>query len=208
MRISDYIKILRKSWYLMIIIIALFAGIAVFVTIRQKPTFQASAAVEITRFQNLRQQDVNYFQYDNYYNTQVAASLSDNIIGWLGAPSTVSEIFANAGYPQPEGTLTDIGKIFTVKKKVSTSSVLEISHSSADSQMSSQLVAKAVDVVRKKVESYNSADNAAAFKASTSLPVVVEAPKQTALNGIVAGIVGIFVALAIIFAREALRKEK
>lgn len=208
MNFSDYIAIFKRNLIMILVIIAIFAGTSVFMTVRQAPTYQASAAVEITRFQSLKQQDVDYFQYDNYYNTQVAASLSDNVIGWLGAPSTVSEIFKLAGYPQPEGTLKEIGKIFTVKKKVSTSSVVEISHSSDNTQKSSDLVSKAVDVIKTKVDTYNSTTDTSTFKTSASSTVVVEAPKQTTLNGIIAGLVGLFVAIAVTFAKEAIRKEK
>lgn len=206
MEISDYLTMIKKNISVFVLMIILFGGLTGYFTATQKPVYQTSIAVDITRHQSQKQTDVDYFQYDNYYNTQAAGAISNNIAGWFSSASVVSEIFVSAGYEKPEGSLKDISKIFTAKKKVADSSVIDISYSSDDATKAGVLIKKAGEIVRSKVAEYNKTDSSGSFDVFVSEPVVVETPKMTALNSIVAAIVGLFLAFSYASIKESLKK--
>jgi len=206
MEFSDYIAILKKNILLMLALGIVLGLVAFFATSKQPTSYQATSALEILRDQTQKQSDVAYYQYDNYYNVQVSANLSDNLVGWLAAPSTVAEIFRGAGYDVPSGDLRDLGKIFTVKKKISTSSVIDVSYVSTDSDKAESLMKAAMTNLKGKVEQYNKSDNSSKFSVSISEPVVIIAPKQLTINTVVAVIVGLLIGTGIAFARESTKK--
>ncbi len=206
MEITDYIAMIKKNAVVFVVMIVLFGGLTGYFTAISKPMYQTSVAIDIIRHQSQKQTDVDYFQYDNYYNTQAAGAISNNVAGWLSSASVVSEIFTSTGYERPVGSLRDIGKIFTAKKKVTDSSVIDVSYSSEDSVKAEKLIRKVGEIVKVKVAEYNRTDSSGTFEVFVSEPVVVETPKMTALNIIVASIIGLFFAFSYASIKESLKK--
>jgi capsular polysaccharide biosynthesis protein len=206
MEIADYISMIKKNVVVFIVMIALFGGLTGYFTTISKPIYQTSIAIDIIRHQNQKQTDVDYFQYDNYYNTQAAGAISNNVAGWLSSASVVSEIFSSTGYERPIGNLRDIDKIFTAKKKVTDSSVIDISYSSDDSVKAEKLIRKVGEIVKAKVAEYNENDSSGTFEVFVSEPVVVETPKMTSLNVVIASIIGLFLAFSYASIKESLKK--
>jgi capsular polysaccharide biosynthesis protein len=206
MEITDYIAMIKKNIVVFVVFIVLFGGLTCYFTATAKPVYQTSVAIDIIRHQSQRQTDVNYFQYDNYYNTQAAGAVSNNVAGWLSSAAVVSEIFTSAGYERPVGSIKDIGKIFTAKKKVADSSVIDVSYSSEDSVKAEKLIRRLGEIVKTKVAEYNETDSSGTFEVFVSEPVVVESPKATALNSIIAAIIGLFLAFSYASIKESLIK--
>lgn len=206
MEVRDYINILKRNLALIIIATVIFAALALVMTLRQKTTYQSSISIAISSLQATKQSDLPYYQYDNYYATQVATTLSDNVVGWMSSPSMVAEIYQAAGYPLPSGNLRELGKIFTAKKKVATATVIDIGYSSTDDQQSEKLMSATADVLKKQIESNNSANESAKFKADATTPVVIIAPKPYALNIVIAALVGLFISVGVAFLGESLKK--
>jgi len=206
MSFAEYLNVFKKNWIL-IVTSMIVLGLAAFIlTNRQATTYQSSTALEINKQQDIKQAEVSYYQYDNYYNLQAAASFSDNIIGWMSAPSTVAEIFKNAGYDLPEGDLVSLGKVFTAKKNLSTSSVVNITYASTDPDKAEKLIKTAAQAMTGKVSNYNVTESGAKFSVIASDPVVVVVPKQTVINTIVAVVVGLLLSAGIAFAKDSLKK--
>ena len=206
MELVDYLGVIRKNILIVLVCAIVFGGLGFYLTASQPATYQSSLAMEVSKEPSLEQAEVSYYQYDNYYNVQVAASFSDNLIGWLAAPSTVSEIFDRTGYDLPRVDLRDLGRIFTTKKKIATSSVIDISYESDDPEKAEALVQTAASVLKDKVEQYNRSTSSSNFIISPSSPVVIAAPKSTTVNTTIALLVGIFISTGIAFAREPLKK--
>jgi capsular polysaccharide biosynthesis protein len=206
MEIADYLAMIKKNIAVFIVMIVLFGGATAYFTATQKTVYQTSIAVDVTRHQSQKQSDVNYFQYDNYYNTQAAGAVSNNIAGWVSSASVVSDIFLASGYEQPTGTIREISKTFTAKKSVADSSVVDISYSSDDSAKAQALIKKVGETVKAKISSYNETDSSGKFEVFVSEPVVVETPKMVVLNTIIAAIIGLFLAFAYASIKESLKK--
>ena len=206
MELGEYLQILRKYIWVIVITTIVFGLAAYLLTIRQKINFQSSTGIEISRVETAKQSSVPYYEYDNYYGTQVATTLSDNIVGWLSSPAMVAEIYQKAGYPLPPGNLRDLGKIFTAKKQAATSTVINISYSSTDKEQSEKLIAAAAEVLKKQIESENANSEGAVFRVSSANPVVIEAPKPIALNTAIAVIIGLFLSVGFSLLKESLKK--
>lgn len=206
MDIRDYYEIIKKNIAYILLITIVFAAVAMIATIRKAPVFQSSATIEITKSAGNSQANVPYYQYDNYYSVQAASALSDNIIGLANGPATVAEIFQKSGYDLPTGDLKALSKVFTAKKYVTTSGVIELSYSSENQQMAKDLINAATSVLKDKISQYNTTDNNGKFAILTGSPVIIEAPKATALNTVIAAFVGLFVSLGLVFFREALKR--
>lgn len=206
MSLAEYLNIFKKNWILIIISMILFGGVAFIMTNRQATTYQSSVALEVKKQQDVKQSEVPYYQYDNYYNVQAAATFSDNIVGWMTAPSTAAEIFRDAGYDLPKGDLVSLGKLFTAKKNLSTSSVVNIGYSSIDPDKAEKLIKTAARIATNKVSQYNASEDGAKFSVASSDPVVVVVPKQTAINTMVAAVVALLLLAGVSFARESLKK--
>ena len=206
MEFADYIRIVKKNLLMIVVVTVLFGLAAGIVTARQDTSYQASTSIEIARLQSVDQNKVGYFQYDDFYATQVATTFSDNVVGWLASPAMVAEIFQKAGYDLPSGNLKDLGKVFTAKKNVATSTVIVVNYFSTDYNKSEKLIATAAQVLKTKIEGYNSSASSAKFSVDVTTPVVIASPKPTALNTVIAAVVGLFISFGVAFLGESLKK--
>jgi len=207
METKEFWQIIWKNIWLIIIILVLFVAAAIIMTVRKPAVYQSSAAVEINRVQTLKQSQAPYFQYDNYYSVQVAGTLAGNMVEWLASPSMVERIYQKAGYSlPPQASLKDLAKIFTATKKLSNSNVVSVAYSSSDKVQSEKIINAVGDVMKERIAEDNKNDNSAQSIVNVSQPIVVEQPKQTALNAITAGVVGLFLGLGISFVKDGLKR--
>lgn len=207
MEINQYYDLIKKNLLFILSVVVVFVGLAMYMTARKPIDYQSSTSVEVTRTQKNSQKDVDYYQFDNYYSVMVGASVSDNILSLITSPSVVAEIYQKAGYELPKGDVKDLGKTFTAKKKVNTSAVIDISYSNSDKEKAERMIETVSDVLRNKVSDYNRATETADFSLISNKPVVIEGTKPFAINGVIAGLASLFVALTIVFLREALAKK-
>lgn len=204
MDLKAYLRILGKNWIMIVVVIVVFIGATIYWTGRQPLTYSASASLDISRSEQ-KQSDVNYYQYDNYYNNLSANSISDNVVGWVSSPATIAEIYKKAGMDLPKGDLKSLSKIFTAKKKVATAPIIDISYTSADADQSSNLINTATNVLKAKVEQYNNNADTKTFQVNLSSPVVIENQKFYAINIFIAAFAGLLISLAVCFGKESLK---
>jgi len=206
MELNEYLHVLKKYIWVIIVTTVVFGLVAYILTARQKVSYQASTGLEISRTEATSQAAVPYYEYDNYYGTQVATTLVDNVVGWLSSPAMVAQIFQKAGYPLPPGNLRDLGKIFTAKKQVATATVINISYASTDQEQSEKLIAAASEVLKNQIENTGSGSDSTAFKVRSVNPVVIATPKPLALNTVIATIIGLFLSVSFSLLRETLKR--
>jgi len=206
MDIKDYARIIKKNWIALITVIVVFVLATYLFTAQKAPTFEASATIEVVRSQELDQGKAPYYLYDSYYTGLAASSLSDNMLGWLSSASTVGEVFQGAGYEIPSGDSKTLAKVFTAKKKLATSAVVDVSYTSTDQVKAGKLIGQATQVLKEKIDQYNQVDSAANFNSIVSAPVVIEVPKTYTINLLIAAFVGVLVGLSYAFVRESLTK--
>jgi len=205
MEVRDYIKFLSKNYVMIVLITLVFAVVTYAVSVAKPQTYQSSASLEVSRFDKKVQSEVSYFQYDSFYSYQTASAASDNLIGWIMSAATVAEVYEKAGYDVPNASLKDLAKTFTATKAVGTSAVVSISYASPKKEESEKMVATATDVLKEKIENYNSVSGQNVFSVQTSEPFSVVAPKMEILNTIIAGFIGLLLSIGMASIREAIK---
>lgn len=205
MDIKDYARIIKNNWIILVGVIVVFVLFTYLFTLKKAPNYEASATIEVVRSQNLSQNNAPYYLYDNYYTGLAASSLSDNMLSWLSSASTVGEVFDRAGYQIPSGDSKTLAKVFTARKKLATSAVLEVSYASTDKIKAQKLIGQATEVLKEKIDQYNKVDSSADFNSIVSDPAVTEIPKTYTINLLIAAFVGILVGLSYAFLRESLK---
>lgn len=208
MDIIDYLNLVKKNIALILSSIVIFVAIALLLTWKTPVTYQSSSALEITRTPLQTQSNVEYFQYDNFYNTQVATTFANNAIGLIGAPSVVAETYQKAGYEIPPSNLRDLGKTFAAKKKTDGSSVVDVNYSSKDKTKAQTMIASLSSIIKEKIESNNAKDTSARFTVNVTNPVIIATPKMYTLNAIVAGIFGLFISISYALIANSIKKAK
>ena len=203
MDIADYLAIVKKNAAMIVVVTILFAALALVITWKRPVSYQSSSAIEVTRYPIMKQAEVNYFQYDNFYNTQVATTFANNLVGWSSAPSIVAQTYKEAGYDVPPVSIRDLGKTFTAKKKTDGSSVVDLSYTSKDAVMAQKMMVTLTDVLKEKIEDSNKTDASAKFSVNSSDPVIVANPKTYTLNTVIAALFGIFLSVSLAFIRES-----
>lgn len=206
MDITDYLSVLKKNLVMIILVVVLFVAITLIVTWQKPVSYQSSSAIEVTRYQVLQQSDVAYFQYDNFYNTQVATTFANNLVGLSSAPSIVSQTYKDAGYEIPPVSIRDLGKTFTAKKKADGSSVVDLSFTSNDYTMAKKMMVTLTNILKEKLENNNAIDSSARFSINIVEPVIVANPRMYALNAVIAGLFGLFVSVSFAFIKESAKK--
>lgn len=202
---KDYYIVFKKSIWLVLFVTVVFAVVSYLMTLSQKPMYQSSVAILIDRVPSRAQNEVEYYQYDNFYSQAVSASLSSSLIDWLSSASTTAKIFETANYPLPNDDVRALAKVFTVSKKQEASSVVNISYSSKDKVQAERIISAAAEVLQEKVTEYSKNDSSAKFITGSDQPVVISAPKQFTINVLIATFLGFVISLGLVSIREALK---
>lgn len=209
MGIKQYIELL-KAKIITIIAVTLIFALAGFVgTSLQKPVYQASSSIAVTTSTPVKQQQVDFFLYDNFYSVQSGSYLAESVASWLTSPSVVADIFKTAGFQLPPVDARKLGKTFTALKQNTYSAVVDFSTKDGNRDKAGKLVASANDVLTKMVKGLGSDDKTGiTYETVTSQPVVIEVPKKTMFNTVLAAIGGLIVSIALVTWQNFLKNEQ
>lgn len=209
MGLIEVIEIIKARIVTIIAIILIFALAGFIGTSLQKPVYQASASIAAITLTPVRQQDVDYFLYENFYSVQAGSFLAESVSSWLTSPSVVAEIYAKSQYQLPSVDARKLGKTFSAVKQTINTSVVDYSTKDTDREKAQKLVAAAGEVITQNVKSLGM-NEASGIKYETvaSQPVVVETPKKTLFNTILAALAGLIFGIASVFFQHALKAGK
>src|SRR3990172_6313006 len=98
MELREYIKIIgRYKWVFGVIIVVATVGTFLF-TKMQPTTYLATSTVTVSKGSTIKQAQVPYYMYDNYYNQQASSLFSMVVTSWYGSPSVIKDVYLKAGY--------------------------------------------------------------------------------------------------------------
>lgn len=198
MELRDYFKIISKHFSIFIIIVILTTVFA-FVLTKTKPTaYTASTTFTVNKTSSLKQSEVNYYLFDNYYNVQSAGLFAQIVALWFESPALVTEIYQKAGVETPNISQKALGKTFKAVFEVP--SIINASITGSDQDKLSKLLDASYDVLQSKTDELGKNDTAF-YKLAKFTPIVTKDQPNILLNtliGLVAGLIlGALVAMAI-----------
>ena len=154
----------------------------------------------------MKQSDVNYYLYDNYYNVQSSALFSQIVTSWFGSAAVVKEIYTKADLSLPNVSQRALAKTFkAVRIEPAT---IYVSLSSSNKEEIEKLINAAASVMQDKTNELGRSDRENVYDIVKFSPIVSETTANLWLNtliGLMAGILlGAILALAIdYFKRES-----
>lgn len=203
MELREYIKIIAKHWKSFWLIVILATVGTFFYTTMQPPAYLASTTLTVNKSSVLKQAQVNYYLFDNYYNVQSSGLFSQIVTSWFESPALVKEIYTRAKLPLPAVSQGKLTKIF---KAVRTEpATINISYVGSNKEEAEKLINAAADVMQEKTNELGASDREGIYDIVKFTPVVTDATPNIWLNtiiGLIAGLIfGIIVALGINYFR-------
>jgi len=210
MELREYFKIIGKYgklfWAVVIITI-----VATFLFTKMQPkSFLAATTLTVNKTSAIKQSQINYYIFDNYYNVQSSGLFSQIVVSWLSSPAVVNDIYTKAGLPLPNVSQAKLAKIFKAIREEPATVNVSINDSNRDE--AEKLVNAAAAVVQEKTNELGQSDSENVYDIVKFTPVVTETTQNLWLNlliGAVAGLIlGAILALAVDYFKAEDKKEK
>lgn len=202
MELREYVRIIKKHFVIFLIVVILGGAFAYFFTKRQPVSYTASTTFTVNKTSALKQSQVSYYLYDNYYNVQSAGLFSQIVTTWFSSPSLVTEIYQKAGIEVPNVSQKALSKTFkAVRDEPAT---INVSISGTDKDQLDKLINASADVLQKKTDEMNNGDTV--YEIAKFNPAITQNNPNTLFNtiiGLIAGaILGIIIVLSIYYFKE------
>lgn len=206
MELRDYISIIGRHIWVVIIVIIVTTFSAWFYSRNQVPTYTATNTFTVSKNPVAKQSQTAYYLYDNYYNIQSSDLFAQIVTKWFSAPSFSQEVYQKAGLSAANLSVKELGKSFTATYQIPATVNVSITGENKDTVTT--LMNTAPEVIKTKTAELGQGQDSY-YEISNFTPVVNEnksSQKMNLLIGFVSGIIlGILAALGIFyFKREKL----
>ena len=199
MELREYFKIIGKYgklfWVVVIVTI-----IATFLFAKMQPrSYLASTTLTVNKASALKQSQINYYTFDNYYNVQSSGLFSQIVVSWMSSPAVVKDIYTKADITLPNVSQAKLAKLFkAIREEPAT---INVSIAVSDKNEADKLINAAAEVMQVKTNEMGRSDKENVYDIVKFTPVVTETTANTWLNlliGAIAGLIlGAILALAI-----------
>ncbi len=202
MELRDYLFILGRRWWLILVGIVIFGGLFGYYAVSQPTSYTAVASVSLTKTAEKPGLGSSNFTYDNYYNLEANDLLTQMAAGWLTDPASVKQIYSTAKVASPVTSLLQYDKVIKFKKLgSSTIEIITSAATSADAEAVANAATKFVgERVTQLVDQGTIAQTSVLISGATS---EISKP-STNMYMVVGVVVGIFLALILIMFWEYL----
>lgn len=203
MELREYFRIIGKyQWLFWAVIIVMVVATFLFSRFQPK-SYLASTTLTVNKSSALKQSQIDYYLFDNYYNIQSSGLFSQIVTSWFESPAVVKEIYKKADIPLPEVSQKKLIKIFkAVRKEPAT---INVSFSGSDKDETEKLINAAAEVMQEKTNELGKADRDNVYDIIKFTPIVSETTPNLWLNtliGLLAGLIlGVIFVLAIDYFR-------
>ncbi len=205
MELKEYFRIIGKYKVIFwITVIVLTLGAFVF-TKTQPRSFLASTILTVNKASSLKQSQVNYYLYDNYYNVQSSSLFSMIVTSWYSSAAVVKEIYDKAGIPVPDISQKALAKTFRAGRVEP--ATINVSITGSDKEAITKLINASLDVVQAKTNELGRTDTENVYDMVTFPPIVNETTANLWLNTIIGLVGGILLGVIICLAVEYFRKS-
>lgn len=205
MELREYIKIIRKYWLIFwgtIIII----GLAAFIYTKTQPkSYLASTTLTVNKASAMKQSQVNYYLYDNYYNVQSSALFSQIVVSWFSSPAVVKAIYEKADVSLPDISQGKLAKTFKANREEP--STIKVSLVGTNKEETTNLMNAAADVIQTNTNELGRQDKENVYDIVKFAPLVTDNSPNLALNTIIGLIIGFIVGIILAVSIDYFKKE-
>lgn len=206
MELRDYLKILGRSWGLILTLTILVTAATIIWTKVTPVKYDSSVTMVVNKPNTVPQRTANYFQYDKYYSIQASSLFADTLTAWLSSPSTAKEIYEKAGLEVPDVSLKKLGKIFKPRRLPPVT--IGITVTDKDKDRAEKLVKAAAAIMDEKTTQQHEGDDPDHYFTLISGPVATAQNKPDMAVNIILGVLGgLILSLVIVYVREYLKQS-
>lgn len=206
MELRDYVKIIGRHLGVFITVIVLTV-VATVIFVKTQPTsYLASTTFTVNKASSLKQKDINYYLFDNYYNVQSAGLFSQIVGTWFESPSLVKEIYQKAGLPVPDVSQRKLAKTFRTDRQEP--ATINVTITGTDQAELGKLITAAADVLQEKTDELGKSSNETFYEIAKFTPIVSENKVNWPLDMVIALIAGGLIGLIMVFGIEYFKGGK
>lgn len=206
MELRDYLAIIGRRMLLFLsVIILVTAGFIVYAA--GKPTtFEAVASMSVVKDAQAGTTAGADYRYDTYYTLEATALLAEVVSGWLAEPNVVAEIYNKAGVAVPAGDVTRLGNQITTK--LLTGASVSVVTEGATADEAAKLAENATGFVQERISQLETDGNFGAIHLFATAPISQAQTSSVLVTGIVGFLVGLVLALILVYFVEYLKPSK
>jgi len=205
MELRDYFKLISKNLTVFLIITALGAISAFWWTKIQPKSYLASTTVTVNKGSSLKQKEINYYLFDNYYNVQSSALFSQIVVSWFESPALVKDIYLKAGLTVPNISQKKLAKTFrAARQEPATINVSIGGTSQADLE---KLILATTDVLQEKTNELGK-NSESFYELAKFTPIISDNSPNLMLNTLIGLFAGLLIGLITVLGIEYFKNEK
>jgi len=205
MELRDYIKIISK-YKVIFWTVVLLCGISALVWSTVQPkSYLASNTYTLNKASTLKQNDISFYLYDNYYNVQSAALFSQIVTNWFESPSLVQEVYQKAGIPVPQVSQRKLSKTFkAIREEPAT---INVSLTGTNKEELQKLLNAASLVLQEKTDELGK-NSENTYELAKFTPIVTDNNPNLILNSIIGLFAGLFLGIILTLGLDYFKQEK
>lgn len=203
MELREYFRIIGKYQWLFWTIV-LVVVIATFLFSRFQPkSYLASTTLTVNKASALKQSQIDYYLFDNYYNVQSSGLFSQIVTSWFESPAVVKEIYKKADIPLPQVSQKKLSKIFkAVRQEPAT---INVSFSGSQKEEAEKLINAAAEIMQEKTNELGKADQENIYDIVKFSSIVSETTPNIWLNTLIGLVAGLILAIIIVLSIDYFR---
>jgi len=201
MELRDYVKIIGKRFWLLLLTIIIFTVGSYVFTVSTPQSFDGSVSIYISKKTDVN--DAKDYQYDQYYAIQASSLYADSIVTWLQDPSNVVDIYSQANIDLPTKAVSKLSK--TIKATKKQPATITITMSAPNETTVRNLLNTTVNFLNVKATAANNDYND--FNVSYSNPTILVHQNSILLNSVIGFLIGSVLGLLLVFSVEYFSKK-
>lgn len=204
MELKEYFKIIGKRWWIVLLSVLILAGGAYIFQKSQPKTYLASTTLTVNKASAMKQSQVNYYLYDNYYNIQSSQLFSQIVTSWFGSPAVITEIYQKSGVTVPDIAQTQLSK--QIKALRQEPATINVSLVNANRDDALKLINAAAEVMQDKTNELARSDQENVYNIVKFASIVTDNKPNIMLNTAIALVVGLMFGIVLTLTVEYFRK--
>ncbi|MGA2666995.1 MAG: Wzz/FepE/Etk N-terminal domain-containing protein [Patescibacteria group bacterium] len=205
MELRQYIRIIGKHWVIFALTVIILTLGTFFYAKYQPKTYLASTTLTVDKESTIKQSQVDFYLYDNYYNVQSAQLFSQIVDSWFNSPSVINDIYNKAGVPIPNIAQGKLPKL--IKALLQQPATINVSLVSANRDDAAKLIDAAAAVMQEKTNDMASTDQDSLYQLVKFNSIVTDNPANTTLDTAIALIVSILLGAVLALSVEYFRQR-
>lgn len=199
MELREVFQIIKRKLWLVIIIVVVLVGIAVYYSFNQKDSYETSTIITV----QTNKEKTDQYQYGGYYAIQASDLFINTMTGWIKSSIFAAEIYKNSNIEFDFAKIRDLSKNIYSQKIPPQNMLLAVTEDTPEK--SKAIAENTIKLIKDKISQLSLVANSAAnFEIVNSDPVTIPIKPNIPFNLVVAFIISLVISLIFVFFIEYL----